>query len=103
MAPARLRRLERVALPVPGCPRAYVADTPRARLLGLAWLTDPGPDCALLLPRCRSIHTFGMRFPLDVWFLDADGRVLHHLAALPPRRLASCRPATAVLERPAVR
>lgn len=101
MVPARLRRLERLPLPVPGCPRAYVAGSWRARALGLAWLAEPTGDCTLLLPRCRSIHTFGMRFDLDVWFLDADWRVLRHVAALPPRRVAGCRGAAAVLERPA--
>jgi hypothetical protein len=97
-----LARLELVSLPVPDCPRAYVAESWRARALGLAWLAaEPAGDCALLLPRCRSIHSFGMRFELDVWFLDADWRPLRHLAALPPRRVAGYRAAAAVLERPA--
>lgn len=103
MVPDRLRRLERVALPVPSCPHAHVAGSWRARALGLAWLAEPGADCALLLPGCRSIHTFGMRFDLDVWFLDTDWRVLRHVEALPPRRVASCRGAAAVLEQPARR
>jgi len=30
----------------------------------------------LLIPRCRSVHTFGMRFALDLFWLDEWGRVL---------------------------
>ncbi len=97
MVPARLRRLE--LLSRPGYPRVYVARSARARLLGLAWLDELAPDCGLLIPGCRSIHTFGMRFALDVDFLDADGRLLRRVEAVAPRRIVWCRGAAAVLER----
>ncbi|HZJ29497.1 MAG TPA: DUF192 domain-containing protein [Solirubrobacterales bacterium] len=73
----------------------------RARALGLARLerADAGPG--LLIPRCSSVHTFGMRFELCVLFLDADGEVLRRIDALPPRRFAGCRGADSVLELPA--
>jgi uncharacterized membrane protein (UPF0127 family) len=70
------------------------------RLLGLALLR---PDCAnpgLLIPLCRCVHTFGMRFALDVVFLDRSGRVLHEVRAVPPWRVVACRGADAVLETP---
>jgi hypothetical protein len=54
----------------------------------------------LLIPRCASVHTFGMRFALDVYFLDGDGRVLFVHRGVPPRRLRRCRGARAVLEIP---
>jgi len=54
----------------------HEATTLRARLLGLAFMRPPPPDHALLIPRCRSIHTFGMRFAIDVTFLDADRRTV---------------------------
>jgi uncharacterized membrane protein (UPF0127 family) len=41
-----------------------VANTFWARVLGLAFRSQP-PDHALLLPRTRAVHTFGMRFDLD--------------------------------------
>ena len=67
------------------------------RLLGLA-LRRRRPDHALLIPRCRSVHTFGMRFPLDLIWLDSEGRVLRVDEAVPPWRVRSCRGAAAVLE-----
>jgi uncharacterized membrane protein (UPF0127 family) len=53
---------------------AEVADTARARRRGLA-----GRDAvegALVLRPCRHVHTFGMRFPLDVALCDRNGVVL---------------------------
>ena len=48
---------------------AWVAESFRARLLGLAGLAAVEPGRALVIPRCRSVHTFGMRFPIDVAFV----------------------------------
>ena len=42
---------------------------------------------ALVLRPCRHVHTFGMRFPIDVAFCDRTGRVLH-LSTLAPRRIS---------------
>lgn len=55
---------------------ARVAMGPLSRLLGLAFLDRSQSPDALLIPRCRSVHTFGMRFPLDLFFLDADDQPL---------------------------
>jgi uncharacterized membrane protein (UPF0127 family) len=41
---------------------------------------------ALLFPDTRSLHTFGMRFALDIAFLDRGGQVLKILANVPPGR-----------------
>jgi uncharacterized membrane protein (UPF0127 family) len=81
----------------------HVAGTRRSRLLGLALLRDLPAGTALLIPRCRSVHTFGMRFPIDVVFLDAAGRPLREVRGLRPGRVACCRGAAAVLERRAAR
>jgi hypothetical protein len=51
-----------------------VAETRRARGRGL--LGRDGIDGALLLTRARSVHTLGMRFPIDVAFCDAEMRVV---------------------------
>jgi uncharacterized protein len=72
---------------------------PRARLLGLALLDDLPHDHAVLIPHCRSVHTLGMRFALDLTWLDADGRVVRVDRDVGPRQIRSCRAARAVLER----
>ena len=78
-----------------------VADSPLARLLGLALLDRRRAGEGLLIPRCRSVHTFGMRFPLDVVFLDTAFRPISRRSGLGPRRFAGERGAVAVLELPA--
>jgi hypothetical protein len=71
----------------------------RARLLGLALLDREAAGPGLLIPRCASVHTFGMRFALDVSFLGEDDEVLERLL-VPPRCCAAHRGARAVLELP---
>jgi uncharacterized membrane protein (UPF0127 family) len=80
-----------------------IAASPLARLLGLAGLRALAPRVALLLPRCRSVHTFGMRFALDLVWLDATGRVVRVDRGVPPRRVRRCRRATSVVELGAAR
>lgn len=98
MLPRRLQRLPARALPRGAT--VHEATTAGSRLLGLAFLRGGAlpPGHALLIPHCRSVHTFGMRFAIDVAFLDERGRPLRVERALPPRRFASCRRAFAVLE-----
>jgi uncharacterized protein len=55
----------------------------------------------LLIPNCRSVHTFGMLFRLDLYFLDGNGRVIRAVRGVRPGRVVGCRAAAAVLEVPA--
>ena len=75
-----------------------IARSPVARLRGLIGRSG---DVALLLPRCRSVHTFGMRFALDLVWLDGAGRVVRIDRGVRPWRVRSCRAARSVLELPA--
>jgi uncharacterized membrane protein (UPF0127 family) len=70
------------------------------RLVGLAWSRSPRA-AALLLPGCRSVHTFGMRFPLDLFWLDARGQIVRVDRGVRPWRVRHCRGARAVVEVPA--
>lgn len=72
----------------------------RSRLLGLTLLELAEVDIGLLIPGCASVHTFGMRFDLDLYFLDGRGRVLAVRRRVAPRRAAWHRGADAVLEVP---
>ncbi len=56
--------------------RVKVAETARERMRGLLGRRGLEPDEALLLERCGAVHTFGMRFPIDVVFVGRDARVL---------------------------
>ncbi len=82
------------------CRKVAVATGLRARLLGLALLERERAGAGLLIPRCSSVHTFGMRFPLDLVFLDAAGRPISWRMDVPPRCVVRHRGAVAVLEIP---
>jgi uncharacterized protein len=94
----RLRRLPRRE--VLGYEVAAAAGL-RARLLGLSYMDRSEAGAGLLIPRCSAVHTFGMRFALDLVFLDARYEPLEIHRAVRPRGFASCRGAAAVLELPA--
>jgi hypothetical protein len=61
-----------------------VADSYTKRMRGLVGRSRF--DGALLLPRTKAVHTLGMRFPIDVAFLDRDLKVLDTVH-LPPWRV----------------
>ena len=75
-----------------------VATTWSARLLGLAMLDRDLAPAGLLIPSCRAVHTLGMRFELDLVFLDRDERVVELRRSLRPARFARCGAAASVLE-----
>jgi uncharacterized membrane protein (UPF0127 family) len=95
--PLRFRRLERAELLGFEVP---VAKTGLSRVLGLAFLPRERAGAGLLIPGCRSVHTFGMRFDLDLLFLDGDGRVLEIRRSVSARRTVRCPAADSVLELP---
>lgn len=67
-------------------------------MLGLAWLDDMPEHYGLLIPRCGSVHTFGMRFALDVILLDRAGSPVRVAEDVPRRRFVSARGARSVVE-----
>jgi uncharacterized protein len=66
--------------------RVIVPATRRERIRGLRGRPPPGPREGLLLPRCRSVHTVGMTFPITVVHLDARYRVVR-VRVVPPGRV----------------
>ena len=80
-----------------------VADTHWSRLRGLMW-TDASTFSAgkaLWIVPCRGVHTFAMRFPIDVLYLDRGQVVVHMERNLKPWRMAPVRMrAASVLELP---
>jgi len=72
------------------------------RIVGLIGRREFPPGCALVIPRCRQVHTFFMRFPIDVVFLDEDNRVLRAESDVKPYGITGrCRGGFAVVELPA--
>jgi uncharacterized membrane protein (UPF0127 family) len=65
---------------------------------GLLGRSSLGSGEGLLLEPAASIHTFFMRFPIDVVFLDGDRRVLKVVPGLAPWRATASWGARAALE-----
>jgi uncharacterized membrane protein (UPF0127 family) len=76
----------------------FRADGFFARLLGLLGKSALAPNHALWLPRCSGVHTFGMQFPIGVFFVDRAGAICKIIACLKPNRIAVCRSAVSVVE-----
>lgn len=62
--------------------------TLKSRLQGLINRPFLESGSALVLPRCKSIHTFFMRFPIDVLFLNKQGKVVGKIEAMAPFRIS---------------
>ena len=104
------------AATAPGCPRLDLlpvrelaghrrvaeAASRAARMRGLARLDEMPPNYALHIPRCRSVHTFGMRFPVHVIFCGRSMVPVSVRGSVPPGRIVRDRRAAAVVELPAV-
>jgi uncharacterized membrane protein (UPF0127 family) len=79
-----------------------VADTHWTRLRGLLGTTALADGDGLWIRPCRQVHMFGMRYAIDVVFLDADRRIVGLAPDLKPWRVSPLvRAATSVLELPA--
>jgi uncharacterized membrane protein (UPF0127 family) len=82
--------------------RVDVAATRAARAVGLLSRTGLEPGEALWIVPSRGVHTWGMRFAIDVLALDEDGNVIDCVSNLRPWRVRLPRRGTAgVLELPA--
>lgn len=74
-----------------------MATSASSRLRGMLF-KDPDDVTRLLVP-CHDIHTFGMRYPLDVAFISKDGRVLEVHRNVEGRRRLRRKEASMVAER----
>lgn len=85
---------------VPLFPKISVASSFFQRIRGLLG-SPPEPQLLMIAP-CRSIHTYGMNYPIHVAFFDQNGIVLDAECSVPPGSKRSCNNACGVLEMPAV-
>ena len=78
-----------------------MADTSAKRRTGLLKHARLEPGDGLWIVPCESVHTFFMKFAIDVLYLDKAKRVRKLKHAVAPWRLSACLSAHSVLELPA--
>ncbi|MDQ6835627.1 MAG: DUF192 domain-containing protein [Actinomycetota bacterium] len=74
------------------------ARTHKSRRRGLSHLDVLPADHGLHIPQTPSVHTFGMRFALDLIWLAKDGAVVRVDRGVQPRRIRVCLSARSVVE-----
>ncbi len=80
--------------------RALVADSSQTRRTGLLKHTGLEPGEGLWIVPCEGVHTFGMKFPIDIVFINKKRIVVKVRKNLARRRIAFCLRAHSVLELP---
>jgi uncharacterized membrane protein (UPF0127 family) len=80
--------------------RALIADSSKTRKTGLLKHERLELGEGLWITPCEGIHTVGMKFPIDVLFLDKNRKVVKIRPAMPRWRMAACLWAHSVLELP---
>ena len=80
---------------------ADIANTSQKRRMGLLRHESLPEGCGLWIVPCEAVHTFGMKFPIDVVFLNRRRKILKIRANMAPRRISGCLRAHSVLELPA--
>jgi uncharacterized membrane protein (UPF0127 family) len=81
-------------------PRLELAIDSATRRKGLLGREGLEAGTGMVIAPSNSVHTFFMRFPIDIIFLDRSGRVLKIRHRVPARRVAFSTTAHAVLELP---
>ncbi|UUZ55948.1 DUF192 domain-containing protein [Massilia sp. H-1] len=76
----------------------FVAGSMLERMRGLLGREALRQREGMLLQSCRLIHTYGMRYPIDVVYLSRGGKVIKVTEALVPRRMSGALRADSVLE-----
>jgi uncharacterized membrane protein (UPF0127 family) len=78
-----------------------VAGDSASRRKGLLGVNKLDRESGLWIMPCEAIHTFGLKMPIDVLFLDRNFKVKKLLPGLAPYRISVCLMASSVVEMPA--
>ena len=78
-----------------------VAGSGARRSKGLLGRKGLAPGEGMWIVPCEAVHTFFMRFPLDLVYLDRKHRVKKVCSNVPPWRLSACLVAHSIIELPA--
>jgi uncharacterized membrane protein (UPF0127 family) len=76
----------------------HVADRFLSRARGLLWRAPLPPGHFMYFPKCRSVHTFGMRYALTIIFVNRMGHAVRIDRKVVPNRIVICWEASAVCE-----
>ena len=79
-------------------PQASLTSNIFERMRGLLGTSSLEPEEALLIRPCSSVHTIGMKYSIDLAFLDRDWTIIKIVRNLKPWRMAACPAAHMVLE-----
>jgi uncharacterized protein len=69
--------------------RARTAKSTLSRGIGLLGKKSLPEGEALIIEPCNSVHTWFMRFPIDLVYIDPEGEVLKTASAVPPYRFSA--------------
>lgn len=81
--------------------RMEIADSSSTRNKGLLGRAHLSPGEGLWIRPCEAVHTFWMRFPIDLVYLDRKNRIRKLVSNVPPWRMSACFSAHSILELPA--
>jgi len=76
----------------------HVPRRARERMRGLLGRQALADGEGMWIPKCRLIHTFGMKFPIDLVYLDGGHSVCKVVEDVRPGRLSACLTAESVIE-----
>lgn len=80
--------------------RASITETAWERMRGLLGRPPLAASEALLIRPCSSVHMFGMRYALDITYLNKSGEVIKTVTALQPMSMSACFGAAVTIEMP---
>ena len=78
--------------------RIEVAGDSASRRQGLLGRDHLDPDCGVVIVPSQGVHTFGMRFAIDIVAVSRDGSVVKVRTHVPPRRIVMAWSAHAIVE-----
>jgi uncharacterized membrane protein (UPF0127 family) len=81
--------------------RIEVAGDSASRRRGLPGRDRLDPECGVVIAPSQAVHTFGMRFAIDIVAVARDGSVVKIRSHVPPRRIVMAWSAFAIIELPA--
>ena len=94
-----MARLVDAATGTPVAAEVALARSFWSRLVGLLGRTGLAPQAGMVFERCQAVHTMGMRFPIDLVFVDRAWRVVHlRSRVIPGRFVGPVRKAWGVVE-----